>query len=139
MPSPTLTTLQEKCQNIIDGGADAFRWVWDEQYDSVLSTLKGAGTAVARPLMEQNFTTTWDFQSIETAPETTRRVAALLGGLSAGQALFITNPDADVIMVGLWWPWRDGDSVSVRIGLVAMDESLDQKEIDKALKGWFGW
>jgi len=46
-----------------------------------------------------------------------REVADRAGGLRAGQLILASGPVGGYFSYGLWWPWGDGMTTSVRIGL----------------------
>jgi hypothetical protein len=59
----------------------------------------------------------WTSTTVQRAPAPLRDLAERTGGLRAGQIIFASGGVAAVFGYGLWWPWGDGMTTSVRIGL----------------------
>ena len=62
--------------------------------------------------------------SVETLPgaaEGVRDLVEKCGGLRATQLVFWGGGDDAAGPFGLWWPWGDGTTVSLRIGLHDVD------------------
>ena len=60
-------------------------------------------------------------KSLAGAPEGVKALVEKCGGLRAAQLLFWGGPDDAAGVFGLWWPWGDGTTVSLRIGLHDVD------------------
>ncbi|MFO0948275.1 MAG: hypothetical protein U1D30_20525 [Planctomycetota bacterium] len=61
-----------------------------------------------------------------------------LGGLDRGQILFACDPGQGPILFCGWWPWGNGVTISIRIGLfdeAATDE--DREAHRQLLQTWF--
>jgi hypothetical protein len=71
--------------------------------------------------MAETLTTSWTEATLATAPAPIKALADACGGLRAAQLLLwgggVDAPGA----FGLWWPWGDGTTVSLRIGLHDVD------------------
>jgi hypothetical protein len=68
-----------------------------------------------------------------------RIINSHLGGLMPGQLLFTSDPNQDALIFCAWWPWGDGKTISIRVGLYYMKLSDSEKaEQINHLKGWFG-
>jgi hypothetical protein len=50
-------------------------------------------------------------------PDTVGVIKDDLGGLMAGQILFTSDPNRGVVLFCAWWPWGNGEKISIRIGL----------------------
>ena len=59
----------------------------------------------------------WTSATIQQAPAHLRELAERAGGLRAGQMVLSSAPVGNLFAYGLWWPWGDGMTTSVRIGL----------------------
>jgi len=68
--------------------------------------------AVAMVLVDE-----WTPTTIRLAHPTLRDLAERTGGLRAGQMLLASAIVGDAFAYGLWWPWGDGMTTSLRIGL----------------------
>jgi hypothetical protein len=68
-------------------------------------------------LLDRHLTARWDSASIDDAPPRTQEVAKQIG-VREGQLLFVAdNGDGDPVLFAAWWPWGNGETVSLRIGL----------------------
>jgi len=59
----------------------------------------------------------WSSTTLVRAPAQVREIAERTGGLRAGQLLMASSDAAADFAYGLWWPWGDGMTTSLRIGL----------------------
>ncbi len=92
-----------------------------------------------RALLELRLGHTWDSSNIGNAPELVRAVDDQFGGLWSGQLLFATDPTRDAAIFCTWWPWGDGKTISIRIGLEYKNLSdSDYAEKVRLFKGGFG-
>jgi hypothetical protein len=60
-------------------------------------------------------------ETVAGASESQRALVEKCGGLRAAQLLFWGGGDDAPGVFGLWWPWGDGTTVSLRIGLHDVD------------------
>ena len=85
------------------------------------------------------FEQAWTTADLASAPERVRELASKVGGLRGGQLLFAARSDADPILFGLWWPWGNGQTVSIRVLFSARTlNDQDKEALLAAFKGWFG-
>jgi hypothetical protein len=77
--------------------------------------------AKARIAAATLLTTEWTSASIQRAPPPLRDIAERTGGLRAGQIFLASAEVATAFSYGLWWPWGDGMTTSMRIGLGGID------------------
>ena len=62
-----------------------------------------------------------------------------LGGLMAGQILFTSDPNRGVVLFCAWWPWGNGEKISIRVGLWSKNLSdAEYAENLQQLKVCFG-
>ncbi len=138
MEAALMQRMEEKCGALVKGGGTLFRWVWDERFDTFLSEVDQNGSAQALEMMEKLFDSFYNHQTLKKAPERVRRLAHLLGGLSKGQHMYVTEFDQDVLLVGLWWPWANDERGSIRIGTVTLKpDDVPQSDLDQAMTRWF--
>src|SRR5262245_60950982 len=96
-------------------------WSYDHRLKCVTSVIESAQATGARALLGEVMPTEWNGASIKTAPDGVRAIADKSGGLRGGQLLLWNGGPATPGAFGLWWPWGDGSSVSLRIGLHDLD------------------
>jgi hypothetical protein len=95
-------------------------WTYDRRLKCVTSSIPLTREADARAVMTGVLPTVWSVETLPGAPEDARSLIEKCGGLRAAQLLFWgggSGPGA----FGLWWPWGDGTSVSLRVGLHHVD------------------
>jgi hypothetical protein len=101
-------------------------WSWDGRHSCVSSSfaveLEGKARAAASTVLPKD----WTPATLSAAPPALREIAERSGGLRAGQAIFsaatITN---SAFAYALWWPWGDGMTTSMRIGLGGAQATQD--------------
>jgi hypothetical protein len=96
-------------------------WSWDNRYSCVTSSFSAELEGKARAAADIALPGEWTPTTILRAPPALREVAEHTGGLRPGQ-LFLASVEIDApvgsaFAYGLWWPWGDGMTTSMRIGL----------------------
>ena len=125
------------CEAVRTGGAAIFKWEWDDHFRAVLSPLRRSDASKAHSLLERSWGTGWSLDTIGAAAPAVLRVAEFFGGLRPGQELFVSAPGPAVGTCACWWPWGDGETISVRIALVT--ESVpgrEQPALVSELRSW---
>ena len=59
----------------------------------------------------------WTSKSIAGAPTQARELAETTGGVRPDQRLYTMDQLGRIVAFGLWWPWGDEITISLRIGL----------------------
>jgi hypothetical protein len=96
-------------------------WTYDRRLKCVASSFPVGREADARAAMADVLSTFFTPETLGGAPAGVQTLAESCGGLRAAQLLFWGGgPDAPGVF-GLWWPWGDGSTVSLRIGLHDVD------------------
>ena len=98
-------------------------WSWDTRLGCVSSSFGADHEATARAAAVEALPTTWTSTTITKATPQLREIAERTGGLRSGQLLLSGKPLGRIIPFGLWWPWGDGISISLRIGLGGIDSN----------------
>jgi hypothetical protein len=96
-------------------------WGYDRRFQSVMSTVTTAQKQQARAACDSVFKQVFDSDAIAGAPPGPRALADQYGGVRPGQLLMWNGEPHLPGAFGLWWPWGDGKSVSLRIGLHDVD------------------
>ena len=98
------------------------RLEYDRRLRCVASSIPLAGAAAARAAFAEVFPTSWSTGTLAGAPASVQALAETCGGLRASQEL-LWGGDADGAgAFGLWWPWGDGTTVTLRVGLHGLDQ-----------------
>jgi hypothetical protein len=96
-------------------------WSYDRRLKTVASSFPTSVEAAARAAMVDALTEVWSGTSIGGAPAGVQALNDTCGGLRAAQLLFWGGEPEGPGAFGLWWPWGDGKTVSLRVGLHGVD------------------
>jgi hypothetical protein len=94
-------------------------WSWDARLSCVSSSFSSELDSKARAAAMTVLPKDWTHTTISAAPPPVREIAERTGGLRAGQAILSAASigTGAAFAYGLWWPWGDGMTTSLRIGL----------------------
>jgi len=96
-------------------------WSYDRRLKCVVSSFPAARAAEASAAMSEALPGQWTAETLPGAPDAVQALAAACGGLRASQLLLWGGGADGPGAFGLWWPWADGTTVSLRIGLHGVD------------------
>jgi len=113
-----LAEIEICCKGIIKDHRELLKWEWDDYIGAFLTTFSTSQAPQIETICDKYFMSRWDRESLVKAPPSVRAIAKTLGGLRAAQRLLMTRPDQFLMAFGAWWPWGDGQTISLRIGLV---------------------
>jgi hypothetical protein len=109
-------------------------WSWDSRQSCVSSSFSAELEANARAAAKA-LATEWTASTIQKATPVLRELAERSGGLRSGQRILTSAPVGSAFIYGLWWPWGDGMTTSMRIGLGGPDAT---QEAFQRLRDVFG-
>src|ERR1700733_5321389 len=89
-------------------------WSWDGRFIALASTFTVPYEAQARKAAAGGLPAEYTSTTIASAPHELRELATRTGGLRAGQLLLAGGPIGGLTAFGLWWPWGDGETTSMR-------------------------
>jgi hypothetical protein len=112
--------LSQFRKNWIKGG-----WSWDSRFSCVASSFNVELESEARAVVLAYLQYEWTHKTITGAPQTARDVAETTGGVRTDQRLYTMDQAGRLAAYGLWWPWGDEITVSLRIGLGGYVGELD--------------
>lgn len=92
-------------------------WSWDSRFSCVASSFDMDVADRAREAVMHAFPAMWTDRTFAEAPPALREVGERTGGVRGGQLLYSCTPSHNVYAYGLWWPWGDGRTISLRVGL----------------------
>jgi len=96
-------------------------WSWDSRMVAITSSFNMEFEDQARKAISEVLPIEYTPATLPNAPPRLRAVAERTGGLRSGQFIFSSGPYGGLLPFGLWWPWRDGDTISVRVGFADVD------------------
>ncbi len=103
-------------------------WSWDGRFQCMTSSLPGEYAPNAEAIARRTFRDVYNARTLVHAPANIVDLCERTGGLRGNQHCFTLGPIGGVIVFGLWWPWNDQETVSLRVGLLdleANDEPYD--------------
>lgn len=110
-------------------------WSWDGRFKCVTSSFEKALGPGVRAAMAEALPAEWSSSSLGSAPDDLRALADRYGGLRSGQLFFNGEAVAGLRLFALWWPWGDGATISVRIGIANSDRPAELYPQVRALFG----
>jgi len=125
-------TLGQLRRNWIKGG-----WSWDNRFNCLASSFNVEQDAEARVVVLRYLPHEYNAKTVPTAPTQLREIAETTGGVRVDQRLYSTDLGGRLIAFGLWWPWGDETTISLRIGLggyVAEADLVRLREVFDALE-----
>ena len=131
--------LENVSRELVSAFQGILSWKWDSYFDSVLAEFDVEDKDSIRAVLERFLGSTWDRSNIGKASHIVQMVNSSYGGLRSGQLLFTSDPNRDEIIFGAWWPWGNGETISIRIAPYSMKVSDSEKgEQIKRFKDLFG-
>lgn len=100
-------------------------WSWDPRLLCVTSSFTTEQEPAARKATQLALHNEWTSGMIVRAPQQLRDVVERAGGIRQGQVALSTGPINGLLVYGLWWPWGDGETVSLRVGLADVDPNRE--------------
>lgn len=138
-PGATPSVLQAPCRAIAAAAEGVLSWSFDPRFRASSAAFATADHAAIQALLETGFDACWTSKTVANATPRVRELCGKTGGLRPGQLLFSANGEGDPILIGLWWPWGNGTTTSIRILFSARSLGDDDKAALLAeFKGWFG-
>jgi len=114
-------------------------WKWDDRYQTALAEFNIDNRAYIHDALIRRLDRIWDGSTIETAPEAVRMITDAFGGIMSGQLLFTSDPDRNAFVFCAWWPWGNGETISIRLApYVQKPPDSDSDGQILQLKEWFG-
>jgi len=120
-------TIEKICSRIYSECDSLVTWNWDDRYEAVLSEFPADQEKDVMSVLEKYFDNCWDEETINYAPGKIRSVAKDLGEVRKGQRLFCSDPDQDALLLGAYWPWQNGEKISLRmlVDIAAIDLGME--------------
>ena len=128
MSEAALECLRGLFREAKDGAAPfGCRWESDDRHDAYVAVIRTEQVEAYLGQLENVFEGGWEDENAAQAPVAVQHVMKSLGGLRSGQYLFAQEVGDDLIGYVALWPWQNGVNVSVRVGVLGMnDASGDQ-------------
>ncbi len=96
-------------------------WSWDSRLGCVSSSFDNELAPQARTAAAEALPSVLTPANLSRASSALREVVERSGGLRTGQLLMAGPAVGRTAPYGLWWPWVNGLTISLRIGLAGID------------------
>jgi hypothetical protein len=100
-------------------------WNWDARLSMVASSFARTIEPAVRASAQLAFPQGWTIKSLPTAPPTMLAIAERTGGLRSNQRLLAGDQVGETVLFGLWWPWGNGETITLRVGLANLEPASD--------------
>lgn len=100
-------------------------WSWDPRLLCITSSFTTEQEPQAKKAVQIALQQEWTSATIMKAPQLLRDVVERAGGIRQGQLALSAGPVTGLLAYGLWWPWGDGETVSLRVGLADVDPNRE--------------
>ena len=113
-------------------------WEWDGRFGTVLAEFPVGEKDKVLGRLEQHLVGSWDRATIRDATDRVQAIVKRLGGLMSGQLLLLSDSATDVLIYCGWWPWGDGLTISIRVGMFGETSDADAAQaLANVLKATF--
>lgn len=106
-------------------------WSWDYRVNCVASSFHVDLTKEAETALGHIFNEIYDHRSLSRSPEYIQEVAEVVGGIRADQRIYTLRTGGRLSPFGLWWPWGDETTISLRIGLAGYSSEKDFERLQR--------
>ena len=110
-----ITRIESICMGFANTFQGKLTWKWDGRFGAVLATCRTENKDDVQLARKSYLKTIWDNSNTDDAPDVVLDAISYFGGLMPGQLLFISDLNQDILLCCAWWPWGDGETVSIRV------------------------
>ena len=130
--------LEPAVKEIIHDFKGILDWKKDDWIRSSLSEFNTDETDKISEILNKHLPFNWDKTTLGQAPETIQNIASGIGGINEGQLLFASEPSSENFIFGAWWPWGNGQKISIRLAPFSLNFSKEEMDaFIKVFQSWF--
>lgn len=129
------SNLETVIHEFLNAGKDLLEWKWDSRFETALAEFVVAEQEKVKEVLSGFFGEPWNTNNIIGAPTEVKAIDFSFGSLMYGQELLTSDPNENLILYCMWWPWGNGERVSVRVGVHYGEPKEDAAQ---KLRAWFG-
>ena len=107
--------LQEVCSDLLADLDSLVSLKWDKRFQAFLAEFSTKDEDNIRSVIEKHLTQMYDRKTIKKAPQDLIDGGGLFSDIRSNQLLFSSDPDSSVLILAAWWPWDDGELISLRV------------------------
>jgi len=137
MNSDVAKTLESEIEELAVSFENVVEWQWDGRFKTPLAEFPIDRKGEILELLEKHLVSRWDAASVAEAPEVVQEILKTLGGLMSGQLLLLSDLEKPAFLFCAWWPWGNGQRISIRIGAFG-DEASAKEALTQAVRDRFG-
>ncbi len=115
---------EHDCTKLLEELQSSFSWEWDSRFKTVLAQISIKEKDVVEKTLVNYLGTAWDSVTLKKAPESEQRILVRLGGMMSGQLFYAAGLPENRIIFCAWWPWGNGQTISIRVGTNLEDSAL---------------
>jgi hypothetical protein len=131
-------TVETRCKSIYSELSPLLSWKWDSRFRVILAEFSVNDSDKVSAALSRGFESSWDGNTIKSAPPQVKKILDILCGMQSEQRLFTFVPDTNTVLFAAWWPWGNKEKVSVRIGICYHDKIvMPQTELEASFRNWF--
>ncbi len=139
MSKQELVEMEALCRPLALGGDLGIRWSWDARLGAVLMTFTSDKAAAFQAFLSIHLPFNFDRGTLHKAPEPARKLVVSIGGVRLDQKIVCSDVSKPLLVLGAWWPWGGGQTISVRLFPIINDQpGPDTDTLVAAFKSWFG-
>lgn len=140
MQDSTKTVTEAICTSIAGKTEDQLLWQWDTRFNMALAQFSINDEDYIKSVLDNYLAISWDSESLNGAPQDISNILSRLGGLKGGQKFLTSSVEDNMEYVCCaWWPWGNGEKISIRIApdWLGPADSSTIEDINQ-VKNWFG-
>ena len=133
-----LEKFKRICSRISSGMPSSYQWQWDERFHVALIVFEKEDMGAILSTVSNEFDQQWDAATVSNASGLIGELVNSFFGISPGQMVFTSEQGAGHMLFAAWWPWGNGSTISLRIGIFSREErTINKEEKKKHLTEWF--
>ncbi len=130
--------LEKRCRRLIESLGKRVKWKWDKNFEAVLAEFTFQESQDIQSFVSKEMTLVWNSDNENEAPDLIRSIFDYFGGLKSDQKLLTSDPAIDGLLLCAWWPWGNGEVISMRLAVFADSLSDEQNEdLTVIFRSWF--
>ncbi len=115
MPHSDTSTLEPLFTGILQDLKGITSWSWDSRFNVALAEFSARDKEAVRSALQSYLKHVWDNANAGDSAELAQWVPGHFTSLRPGQLLYTGAPLEGVWVYCAWWPWGDGQTISIRI------------------------
>jgi hypothetical protein len=130
--------LESTCRGIRTDLGTGVDWKWDPRFRAALAEVRVDDEDRTLAAIAKHLPSIWDRTNLDRAVPGIEQLVARLGGLMPGQMLLTSKIERSAGIYCAWWPWGNGKTISIRVGVFQEAPPQDGAETDCRIREWFG-